>query len=197
MTFRKTTALVPAIALALTPAIALSQSDSSSEMSSDQPAMEQSSDTAQNDMMSDDGGSDGESMTAESDSMSDSESGDMTTAQNDSSSSDGAGSVAGYDEETLSSFVDAAMNVASLRQTYAVRMQSAESEEQRQTIAQEATEEMRTAVEDTDGISIDEYIEIGEASSENEELNQAITAMVQERMPQQQGGGQQGEQNEG
>ncbi|WP_164870880.1 DUF4168 domain-containing protein [Mesobaculum littorinae] len=94
-----------------------------------------------------------------------------------------------FSDEQLDSFVDAAMDVAALRQDYAMRMNEAESDEARQTLVDEANTEMRSVIEEADGITVDEYIEIGEASAADEELNERIVTMLRDRMPEQPGGG--------
>lgn len=93
-----------------------------------------------------------------------------------------------YSEEQLSAFVTAAMDVAELRQDYAVKMKSAEDDAARKKLVEEANADMRKAVEEADGITVEQYIEIGRASAEDKALNDRIVAMLQERLPAAQGG---------
>lgn len=88
-----------------------------------------------------------------------------------------------YSESDLESFVDAAMKVMALRQTYEVRLQAAENQDEQQELVQQAEAEMKEAIEETDGIDVSTYTEIGAAAQENEELNQRVVALFQERMP--------------
>jgi hypothetical protein len=84
----------------------------------------------------------------------------------------------------LEDFVDAAMKVMALRQTFETRMQAAETQEDRQALVQQAQTEMRTAIDETEGMDVETYTEIGEATQADEALNQRIIALIQERVPQ-------------
>ncbi|KUF12877.1 DUF4168 domain-containing protein [Pseudoponticoccus marisrubri] len=83
----------------------------------------------------------------------------------------------------LSDFVDAAMKVMALRQTYEVRLQAAETQEDRQALVAQAQSDMRSAIEETDGMTVETYAQIGEAAQADEELNQRVVALIQERVP--------------
>ncbi|MBV6636009.1 MAG: DUF4168 domain-containing protein [Mameliella sp.] len=91
-----------------------------------------------------------------------------------------------YSDSDLESFVDAAMKVMALRQTYQARLQGAVNEKQQQALVRQAQEEMKAAIAQTDGIDVPTYTAIGEAAQADDALSQRITAMFQERMP---GGG--------
>jgi CBS-domain-containing membrane protein len=91
-----------------------------------------------------------------------------------------------YSDSDLESFVDAAMKVMALRQTYQARLQGAVNEKQQQALVRQAQEEMKAAIVQTDGIDVPTYTAIGEAAQADDALSQRITAMFQERMP---GGG--------
>jgi hypothetical protein len=86
-----------------------------------------------------------------------------------------------YTDEVLSSFVDAAMAVSEVRDTFIPQVQNAETEEAAQALAQEAVMEMREAVTEAEGIDVDTYMAIGEAAQTDEELAQRISAIVEER----------------
>ena len=88
-----------------------------------------------------------------------------------------------YSDSDLNSFVDAAMKVMALRQTYQARLQAAENEEDQQALVRQAQEEMKEAIVQTDGIDVPTYTAIGEAAQADDALSQRITAMFQERMP--------------
>lgn len=94
-----------------------------------------------------------------------------------------------YDDQKLTSFVDAALGVAEVRRDYAQRIEAAEDETAARELAQQASTEMRETVEQTEGITVDEYVEIGEAAQSDPALAERITMMVQERQPQPQDGG--------
>lgn len=88
-----------------------------------------------------------------------------------------------YSDSDLNSFVDAAMKVMALRQTYQARLQAAENEEDQQALVRQAQEEMKEVIVQTDGIDVPTYTAIGEAAQADDALNQRITALFQERMP--------------
>ncbi len=86
---------------------------------------------------------------------------------------------ASYSDEKLQSFALAAVEIQEIREDYMAQIQAAESEEQRQQLAQQASDEMVSAVESAPGISVDEYNEIIQASSENQELTERINQYMQ------------------
>lgn len=88
-----------------------------------------------------------------------------------------------YSDSDLNSFVDAAMKVMALRQTYQARLQAAENEEDQKALVRQAQEEMKEAIVQTDGIDVPTYTAIGEAAQADDALSQRITALFQERMP--------------
>lgn len=85
-------------------------------------------------------------------------------------------------EEKLESFVDAALEVQEVTETYAPRAEAAETDADRQSLAEEANVAIRGAIEETPGITIEEYVAIGQAAQQNPELAQRITVMAQERV---------------
>ena len=86
-------------------------------------------------------------------------------------------------DDKLESFLDAAIEVQTLTESYTPRVQAAESEAEQKALVEEANAQIRGAVEEVDGITIEEYIEIGEAAQSDPGLAQRITAKAQERMP--------------
>ena len=92
---------------------------------------------------------------------------------------------AGFSEDELTSFVNAAMEVQAVQQDYMAQIEAAPEDAERQALVQEAQEEMASAVEETEGMDVQTYNEIGQAAQTNPELNERILAMLQTR---QQGG---------
>ncbi|EPX85427.1 DUF4168 domain-containing protein [Salipiger mucosus] len=86
-----------------------------------------------------------------------------------------------YSEAELESFVDAAMEVMELRASYMPRIQATESQEEQQSLMEEAQSEMMAAIEATEGMTVETYNEIGQAAQQNAELNERLVAMAQER----------------
>ena len=83
----------------------------------------------------------------------------------------------------LESFVIAALDVSEIAQTYEAQMQSADSEEARQSLALEARDAMVAAVEETDGITVDEYVAITQAAQVDQNLNQRVMDLLADRAP--------------
>lgn len=83
--------------------------------------------------------------------------------------------------ELLDAFVLAAIDVAEVQQTYAASYESAEDDDARQGIVEEAQNAMITAVEDADGITVEEYLRINDAAQTDQELNQRIQARLQDQ----------------
>lgn len=87
-----------------------------------------------------------------------------------------------YSDEKLQSFAMAALNVQQIRQDYTAQIQQAETEDERQQLAEAATQEMVDAVESEPGISVEEYNEIIQASADNPELTDRINQYMQSSM---------------
>lgn len=92
-----------------------------------------------------------------------------------------------YDDTTLESFVLAALEVSAVRQEYVPRVQGAQSEEEAQSLAEDARVEMQAAVDAVDGMDVATYVQIGEAANSDEALAARISEIaeqVQERAAQ-------------
>jgi hypothetical protein len=85
-----------------------------------------------------------------------------------------------FDDNKLQSFVFAYLQVDEISRTYLPQMQDAESIEQQQQIQQQATQEMVTAVENAEGISVEEYNAIAEAAQADPELAMQLDEMIQQ-----------------
>jgi len=85
-----------------------------------------------------------------------------------------------YSSEELDIFTNALLRVSDVRQDYTARLQSAETEDERAAIVEEANAEITDVIENTDGITLDQYTEIAQAASEDQTLNQRIVKRVQE-----------------
>jgi hypothetical protein len=87
-----------------------------------------------------------------------------------------------YSDEKIQSFVTAALEVEQVRQEYSAQFAEAESEEQRQAIAQQANDEMVKAVEDAPGISLQEYNQIAQAVERDPALSQRVAERMEPQM---------------
>ena len=83
-------------------------------------------------------------------------------------------------EDDLNAFANAAIAVAEVRDTYLARIDAATDEAEQAEIAEEGNMAMVAAVEDTPGITLDRYIEIGAAAEVDEELGSRIVMLIQE-----------------
>lgn len=82
-------------------------------------------------------------------------------------------------DEKVESFVMAALGVSEVVDEYQPRIEAAEDDAARQGLATEAQEAMIGAVQDTDGITVEEYVSIGEAASADPALNERIMQRMQ------------------
>ena len=76
--------------------------------------------------------------------------------------------------EKLDAFIDAAVAVADVRDAYLENLQQAQSEEEQNRIIGEANDAILAAVEETPGITVDEYIAIGDAAAADPVLNERL-----------------------
>src|SRR6056297_1942762 len=86
-------------------------------------------------------------------------------------------------DETLTAFVMAALDVAEVNQSYQAELQAAPDEAAQQAVVQEAQAAMVAAVEETDGITVDEYISISQAAAADADLDARIQTKLQEVLP--------------
>ncbi len=84
-----------------------------------------------------------------------------------------------YSGEELDAFAAALVEVSVVREKYNPLLQSAETEDQQAAIIEEANAEMMEAIENTDGMTMDSYLEIAQAASEDEALNERIVTRLQ------------------
>ncbi len=83
-------------------------------------------------------------------------------------------------EEKLDAFIDAAMAVADVRDAYLQNLETAESEAEQNQIIEDANTAILAAVEETPGITVDEYIAIGDAAAADPALNEMLNARFAE-----------------
>lgn len=89
-----------------------------------------------------------------------------------------------YDEAKLESFVTAALAVNQLVEQWAPRIQNAQSEAEAADLREQANGELVAAIEQTDGITIDEYRAISQAAQNDPALMAQISEMFDERQAQ-------------
>ena len=89
-----------------------------------------------------------------------------------------------FTEDQLESFVDAAVTVNDLIESWRPRITAAESEEQAAQLREQANEELAEAIEQTEGMSLEEYQQIGQAAQADPELSERINEIYQARLEQ-------------
>ncbi len=91
------------------------------------------------------------------------------------------GAMLAENDAKLDAFVMAALSVSDVRNDYMAQLQSAEDEEAQQSLIQEANTAIVQTVEQAPGITLDEYVAIGEAAGADEELAARINTMITEQ----------------
>jgi predicted glycoside hydrolase/deacetylase ChbG (UPF0249 family) len=85
---------------------------------------------------------------------------------------------ASFSDDTLKSFADAFLEIASISQEYQPQLEGAGTPEEQQRVRTEAGGRMLEAVEGTEGISVEEYNQIMEAAQGDPELAQRINTHI-------------------
>ncbi len=89
-----------------------------------------------------------------------------------------------FNEQKLQAFVVAVVKVDNLIDTWAPKIRSAETQEQAQAMNQQANAELRQAIEQTDGITVDEYKAISDAMREDTKLLSRVEAIYKKQTAQ-------------
>lgn len=93
----------------------------------------------------------------------------------------GAETGAAYSEDQIQAFVVAALDVAELRESYQIQLEATTDAVAQQEIVAKANDEILNIVEEAEGITAEEYIEIGNSAAADPELNARIVALMQEK----------------
>lgn len=86
---------------------------------------------------------------------------------------------AAFSDSQLAAFAGAAIEVAGIRDRYSAALQDVESEAEGQALIDEGNAAMVSAVEDAPGITLEDYISIGEAAAADPELSQRIALLIE------------------
>ena len=86
-----------------------------------------------------------------------------------------------FEQAKLESFVTAAIAVNELIQQWTPRINGAQNETQAAELRDQANAELAEAIDQTSGITVDEYREISEAVRSNPELAARVTEIYQDR----------------
>lgn len=85
-----------------------------------------------------------------------------------------------FDESKLEAVAKAYVKVAKIEESYKPRIDRARSDEEKKRLEQEAMREMAKAIEDQEGVSVEEYNEIMTAAQTDDQLRQQLAAKVDE-----------------
>lgn len=80
-----------------------------------------------------------------------------------------------YTDEQIGAFADAAMEVRDLNAEYVGKLEQADGEAEQRALIEEANERMRVAIEETPGITVEEYQAIGRAAQNDSNLAARIS----------------------
>lgn len=84
-------------------------------------------------------------------------------------------------DNKLESFVVAAIEVQDLIQQWSPRIENAESEDEAAQMREQANAELAGAIDETEGISVEEYQAIGQQARQDPQLNARIQEIYQEK----------------
>ena len=85
-----------------------------------------------------------------------------------------------FDDQKLQAFTVAFLAVSDVKEQYTGRFRQAPSDDEKQKVQVEATQQMEQAVDQTDGISVDEYNQIIQTAQTDEALAQKLNGMIGE-----------------
>lgn len=93
-----------------------------------------------------------------------------------------AGAQEQFTEEKLGSFVDAAIQVEELVAEWSPKIQGAADEAAAAELREEANADLSSAIEETDGITVDEYRAIAQAAQSDPELSERLRTIYQAKV---------------
>lgn len=85
-----------------------------------------------------------------------------------------------FSEEQLMAFAEVAVEVSEIHEQYAMQLETAESDAEREGLIEEGNAAMLSAVEEAPQITVEEYLEVGEAAAVDPELGQRISMIIQD-----------------
>jgi hypothetical protein len=88
-----------------------------------------------------------------------------------------------YSDAKVRSFVDAVLAVNAVVERWRPQIQAAPSEADKEQMAKQANQEMRAAVEGTDGMGVEEYQAIAQAAQADPQLMARIDQVFKESAP--------------
>ncbi len=83
-----------------------------------------------------------------------------------------------FNDQKLQAFTVAFLAVSDVKEQYSQRFRDAPSDNEKQQVQAEATQQMEQAVDQTEGISVDEYNQIIQSAQTDEALAQKLNGMI-------------------
>lgn len=84
-----------------------------------------------------------------------------------------------FADKQIDAFANAAFEMGEIQEKYAQKLQGIEDETEQQELLKQADTEMRATIEQTDDLTVDDYLAINRAASTDQELSQKITQRLQ------------------
>lgn len=85
-----------------------------------------------------------------------------------------------FADEQIDAFANATFEMEKIQDKYAQKLQGVENETEQQDLLQQADTEMRATIEESNDLTVDDYLAINRAASTDQELNQRIAQRLQE-----------------
>ncbi|MFX0544355.1 DUF4168 domain-containing protein [Roseovarius sp. S1116L3] len=95
-----------------------------------------------------------------------------TQAQEDSQSRS-------FADAQIDAFANTAVEIRKIQEDYSQRMEGVEDQGDQQELLKQADAEMRAAIEQSDDITVEDYLAINRAAATDEDLNQRIAQRIQ------------------
>lgn len=92
---------------------------------------------------------------------------------------EGQGTEASVSDQTLEAFVTAVNAVNDIEQSYTLAFNEAEDDTAREAVVAEANDAMMEAIDETPGITVEEYIAVLQQAQSDPALNARIVAMLE------------------
>ncbi|SIS69629.1 protein of unknown function [Roseivivax lentus] len=93
---------------------------------------------------------------------------------------EGAVEGSGFEIATIEAFAAAVLDVTEIRDEYAGQLEGVSDEAEQRTLIEAANAEMRTAIEEREDLTVEEYMAISRAAAEDEGLNAVIAQLLQQ-----------------
>ncbi|MFD2740057.1 DUF4168 domain-containing protein [Sulfitobacter aestuarii] len=84
-----------------------------------------------------------------------------------------------FEEEQLDAFASAVIKVSEIQDSYTQQLENAEDETAQKELIAKAEAEMRVSIEETEGLTFEDYLDINHAAAMDQDLNLKIAQRLQ------------------